>query len=331
MTDFDNDIRFWLRGIPYVWVNGRTIDQCKRFYIVPPRTKIVTFNERNEAESLTEVKTRLFGQALNLTDTFSLLPIPEGCQLPRHCFLIWLGKHIQARSVRLEGKNVDFTEFVDFPQEFVIDDPERTTFKRYNNPVRELEFYRGAIGRYPDYLKAFMDVTSKEIFLPPFETYDQIQQRLPYHFDEYNLKYTIHRGQCKLFLNEIQFLTRFLNKNTDKDIVIYPGGCPANHMWYLLQFFPNLKIISIDPTPCQLYVGKRGNTHYSQKVWNDYIYLAAGQTATLKKDLPNIIGDGNPANFVNIINSTNASVYFIQDLMTLELAEHLKTLEVIYL
>ena len=113
MTDFDDEIGFWLRGIPYVWVNGRTIDQCKRFYIVPPRTPVITFDKGNEGETLTEVKSEIFGRGQH--ESVSLLPMPEGCQLPRNCFLIWLGQTILAKTVRLEGQSVGFTEYIDLP------------------------------------------------------------------------------------------------------------------------------------------------------------------------------------------------------------------------
>jgi len=33
MKDFDLTIGFWLKDIPYVWVPGKTLKDCYRFYL----------------------------------------------------------------------------------------------------------------------------------------------------------------------------------------------------------------------------------------------------------------------------------------------------------
>ena len=45
--DFDNDIGFWIKNVPYVWVNGKTIEECKRFYILDSNKFIAVFDENN--------------------------------------------------------------------------------------------------------------------------------------------------------------------------------------------------------------------------------------------------------------------------------------------
>lgn len=58
------------------------------------------------------------------------------------------------------------------------------------------------------------------------------------------LKSTLHLGQRKLLLSEIDFLTDFSKKG---DVVIYAGASPGNHIAILVDMFPDLEYICIDP------------------------------------------------------------------------------------
>lgn len=63
------------------------------------------------------------------------------------------------------------------------------------------------------------------------------------------IKKSIHWGQRKLLLTEIEFLTIFLNNvESDKDIyVIYAGAAPGTHILYLSELFPTIHFELYDP------------------------------------------------------------------------------------
>jgi hypothetical protein len=53
-----------------------------------------------------------------------------------------------------------------------------------------------------------------------------------------------HRGQRKLMISEIQFLTSYGHLS---GLVVYAGSAPGSHIPYLSKMFPNHKFILIDP------------------------------------------------------------------------------------
>ena len=59
-----------------------------------------------------------------------------------------------------------------------------------------------------------------------------------------DLKTTMHWGQRKLLMTEIEFLTQYSKKN---DMVLYVGAAPAIHTSFLSKLFPTLKFILVDP------------------------------------------------------------------------------------
>lgn len=73
-----------------------------------------------------------------------------------------------------------------------------------------------------------------------------LSPRLPYRRREQELKSTLHWGQRKLLLSEIEFLTK-CNANTET--CVYIGAAPGTHIPYLSTLFPQLHFILIDPSP----------------------------------------------------------------------------------
>jgi cap2 methyltransferase len=60
---------------------------------------------------------------------------------------------------------------------------------------------------------------------------------------------TLHWGQRKLLLTEIEFLTKYLSecKNKKDTYVIYAGSAPGTHIGYLSKLFPDIYFILYDP------------------------------------------------------------------------------------
>jgi hypothetical protein len=56
-----------------------------------------------------------------------------------------------------------------------------------------------------------------------------------------------HMGQRKLLLTEIEFYNKFINLNDDNNIIIYAGSASCEHLPVILELFPKLKFLLIDP------------------------------------------------------------------------------------
>jgi cap2 methyltransferase len=56
----------------------------------------------------------------------------------------------------------------------------------------------------------------------------------------------MHWGQRKLLLSEIEFLTKY---GVSGATVVYAGAAPGTHTRYLIELFPELKFVLVDPAP----------------------------------------------------------------------------------
>ncbi len=61
-----------------------------------------------------------------------------------------------------------------------------------------------------------------------------------------------HIGQRKLFLNEVQYLTRSAGYQ-DYAIIVYAGAAPSNKTAFLAQLFPKCIFILVDPNPFAVF------------------------------------------------------------------------------
>lgn len=64
---------------------------------------------------------------------------------------------------------------------------------------------------------------------------------------------SIHIGQRKLLLNEIQFLTEMC-AGSEQVLVVYAGAAPGNKTGYLSKLFPNVVFLLVDPNPFDIFV-----------------------------------------------------------------------------
>lgn len=104
--------------------------------------------------------------------------------------------------------------------------------------------------------KPFMETLTKKII----EAYDEkiprkpeilledIKDSLEYKGGGRLYGYSIHLGQRKLFLTELQFLTKHTNPEK-VSIVVYAGAAPNNKGQYLADLFPNVIFLYVDPNP----------------------------------------------------------------------------------
>jgi hypothetical protein len=149
---------------------------------------------------------------------------------------------------------------------------------------------------------------------------------------------TLHIGQRKLLLSEIQFLTLNLESKNDEAFVVYAGAAPSNHIYLLRELFPNVKFLLVDPNEFLIYMPDRNFNNYSPG--NEVIYLKAdpiyssggkkinyfnGKTVEwidMKK------ADELKPNYLDFIFSDDHRIYLIEDLFTDQLAEDISTIDI---
>lgn len=139
---------------------------------------------------------------------------------------------------------------------------------------------------------------------------------------------SIHIGQRKLFLNELQFMIKYR-----PEIVVYAGAAPSMHIWRLHELFPDTKFLLVDPNEFCIIKSKH-KTHYDDQTTDDINYLEVGNDAkdyykgkqlicyqgqiVDKSTVRNIPFTGD------IILSTPITI--IENLFTMELAERIQKL-----
>ncbi len=99
--------------------------------------------------------------------------------------------------------------------------------------------------------------------------------RLKYHRRNNELKLTLHWGQLKLMLTEVEFLTLVLKENPVLPIyMVYAGAAPGNHILYLSELFPTVHFELYDPNEFQIQDTDMIKTHVQffrdedAKQWN---------------------------------------------------------------
>ena len=66
----------------------------------------------------------------------------------------------------------------------------------------------------------------------------------PYRRRRFEKKTALHWGQRKLLISEIEFLTEYADLTLP---VLYVGAAPGNHINVLVELFPDVKFILVDP------------------------------------------------------------------------------------
>lgn len=115
-----------------------------------------------------------------------------------------------------------------------------------------------------DFRKHFNE--SNKIKHKPIIMFSDIEHKLKYHTDNKIIKPTVHIGQRKLFLSELQFLTEY-NKNN----CIYTGAAPGNKTHMLSKLFPNIKFILVDPNKFDIKI--ENNISHRKIKHKDIIHL----------------------------------------------------------
>jgi hypothetical protein len=161
----------------------------------------------------------------------------------------------------------------------------------------------------------------------PIIKYDDIPNAIPYQEFTAYLKTCVHVGRRKMFLNEVQFLSKIKGSAT----VIYAGAAPANRCALLAYLFSNIKFILVDPNPfnvipLKLAIGCNDSTSepYLPYRWSNYRQRLDEDTADkICQDIStsphniNIINDYMTVSLAQSLHKyINTFVYFISDIRT---------------
>lgn len=184
-------------------------------------------------------------------------------------------------------------------------------------------------------------------------TYDEIPEA--HHIENLNIvKGGCHSGQRKLLLTEIQFITKF----GGTPLLIYAGSAPCEHISVLLEMYPDLKFLLIDPNyhgikePYKyIYQNFSSISHHNRKGYkrdtenkSDHKrYIHAKQLKMAKfwnGESHNVIDDSTETQFkmdkimkefkntsVNLVSDIMEGedrIYIIQDYMSGELSDTIK-------
>lgn len=85
---------------------------------------------------------------------------------------------------------------------------------------------------------------------PPFyRVLDDSHPHKPYQRRTDAVKSTLHWGQRKLLLSEIEFLTILGRQALINSTVVYAGAAPGTHISILSSLFPSVFFILVDPAP----------------------------------------------------------------------------------
>lgn len=118
--------------------------------------------------------------------------------------------------------------------------------------------------------KDYNAAEQKEITIDvPFSLeYDKNVRELPYRRRENDFKPTVHWGQRKLLLCEIQFLTEYGHLC---DTIVYAGAAAGYHINYLSSLFPTHKFELWDPNPFDVTLYKNKNIKIHQEYFTDEV------------------------------------------------------------
>jgi hypothetical protein len=178
---------------------------------------------------------------------------------------------------------------------------------------------------------------------PLTKYYSQIPARVAY--DSRAACASVHNGQVKLFLTELEFMTECLPAHDSEAIFVYAGSAPSNKISYLAELFPRAKFVLVDPN--EHYVKFGAVDQYDSAHIDEFLYFVAAASdnqtpgARMRRSVTphgeintpqgHIQRRGDkfgaiPADLAEIIKTTSHRYYVIEDYFTEDLAAALAPL-----
>jgi len=256
----DENINCWLVDIPYYFVSGETVDECKRYYFVHENTIVYTDDKEGELYTFlkdTEQRDIYLISNKNCRNLFMVMnpyypfintqfrmngaPLYTPKRVYEYLWSISIKKNSFCSNFRVNLFNK--IETIPFhiikstcvphklSQEFEIP-------KKYIDIAKSINYkeYCEFNGQYPQYKKSVINFTPELTFDFPQKKYK------PPKFGEIK---NIHWGQVKLLLSEIEFLSDITNRPL---LVVYAGAAGGQHIPILSSLFPDILFILYDPS-----------------------------------------------------------------------------------
>lgn len=187
---------------------------------------------------------------------------------------------------------------------------------------------------------------------PPIRTVDEIPREIPYVEGMHVYTPTVHNGQFKLFMRELNasnLIMKYHKENDKNDsnaadpiYIVYAGSSPCNKLYLLAEMFPRFKFILVDPNETLIYtdVGSHMRTSHYRHDPGDIIYFRTLHDNRYERDTVKRITalvDGRPERIIRenyregkfpaldtavdfILADTTHRIYIFEDFMTMEFA-----------
>lgn len=143
-----------------------------------------------------------------------------------------------------------------------------------------------------------------------------LKHRIPYT-DAVIHTNNLHDGQRKLFLSEIQFLTKCLDSHTQNQVVVYAGAAPSIKAFFAIQYFPNTVWILVDPNPFKIITEAKNYKKFNQ---HELIKVISSNKVTT--DLTDHLDKYNRGDI-----QKKSRIYIINELFTNDLADKLSAIK----
>ena len=150
-------------------------------------------------------------------------------------------------------------------------------------------------------------------FMPIHRKLD-LSKTMPYQRRNNTYKPELHWGQLKLFLSEVEFLTKVVQEAGDREVVfVYAGAAPGHHIAYLHTLFPKMRFELYDPNDFVIKDTDLIKTHVQfftdvdAKEWADYFVSNPDKYLAFCSDIRT-----EPATQENIIRNMNMQLKWWQ-------------------
>lgn len=168
-------------------------------------------------------------------------------------------------------------------------------------------------------------------------------QELPFYANVQAKKpvFNRHHGQRKLFVTELNLLCEIVSHkakiNNTKDILfVYAGAAPCMHIGYIMDLFPQVKFLLIDPNEF-LILDKLGRNQYDTVKDAKHIYLKSNFGNKYKTVSPKFVMSTDMKlypkglgltiendNIIEFIKNSPAQCFIYEDYMSTDIANSLK-------
>ena len=162
--------------------------------------------------------------------------------------------------------------------------------------------------------------------------FSQIEQSLKYVYGKKMMRPTVHLGQLKLFLSELEFVTHCLRQHTDPALFVYAGSAPSNKIMILCDMFPNIKLLLVDPNDHNVMTSQEqivylkthsaGTTYgISNREYN--VYVGGAVKRAQRRAITDLTRDVAEPD-LDFIKTSKYRVYIFEGYMTEAIADQFK-------